>query len=100
MKVEISDAAYADLFEIGRFIAGDNPTRAETFVAEIHERCHSLGDAPKAFPLVPKWESQGIRRRVYGNYLIFYRIGAGAVQIIRILHGARDYEAILFPGEH
>jgi len=49
-----------------------------------------------AFPLLGRSDS-GIRRRVYGRYLIFYRIEEDTVQIVHILHGAMDYEAILFP---
>jgi len=38
-----------------------------------------------------------VRRRPHGNYLIFYRVGAEQVEILHVLHGARDYEPILFP---
>lgn len=48
-------------------------------------------------PLVPRYEHHGIRRRPQASYLIFYRIEDDRVVIIRILHGARDYEALLFP---
>jgi plasmid stabilization system protein ParE len=30
-------------------------------------------------------------------YLIFYRVSDEGVEILHVLHGARDYEAILFP---
>jgi plasmid stabilization system protein ParE len=36
---------------------------------------------------------------VFGAYLIFYRVEADRVSIIHILHGARDYEALLFPDQ-
>jgi len=49
------------------------------------------------FPLVPRFEHAGIRRRVHGNYLIFYRIGVETVDVIHVLHGAMDYEPLLFP---
>jgi plasmid stabilization system protein ParE len=29
--------------------------------------------------------------------LIFYRVGADAIEVAYILHGARDYEPLLFP---
>ena len=45
---------------------------------------------------MPRYESAGIRRRVYGNYLIFYRVNVSAVEVLHILHGARDYEQIIF----
>ena len=53
----------------------------------------------RAFPLLPGWEDQGVRRRAFGDYLIFYRISSRDVQVLRVLHGARDYERILFPDE-
>jgi toxin ParE1/3/4 len=40
---------------------------------------------------------RGIRRRPFGNYLIFYRVGANAIEVVHVLHGARDYERLLFP---
>jgi plasmid stabilization system protein ParE len=51
---------------------------------------------PYGFALVPRYERHGIRRRVHGNYLIFYRIDADRVTVIHVLHGARDYAAVLF----
>jgi plasmid stabilization system protein ParE len=34
---------------------------------------------------------------VHGNCLIFYRTSAEMVEIVHIMHGAMDYEDILFP---
>jgi toxin ParE1/3/4 len=60
-------------------------------------KCESLADAPRAYPLVPRYEHAGIRRRPHGDYLIFYRIGVATIDIVHILHGAQNYEPILFP---
>lgn len=98
MKVVITTAAKTDLIEIGNFIQADNPDRAMIFVDELLDRCLSLGDMPRAYPLVPRYERFGIRRRVYGDYLIFYRIEKDRIEVLHILHGARDYESLLFPG--
>ena len=54
---------------------------------------------PRAYPLLPNWEDRGVRRRVHGNYLIFYRIGPDAVEVLHVLHGAMDYERMLFHHE-
>ena len=43
--------------------------------------------------------SDGIRRKVYGNYLIFYWVVSDAVEILHVLHGARDYAQILFDND-
>ena len=97
MIVVITEAAEADLEQIGDWIAADNPARALTFVSELRERCQGLAAYPRAYPLVPRYEQIGIRRRAYRDYLIFYRIAGGRIEVLHVLHGARDYEAILFP---
>ena len=97
MIVVITEAAEADLEAIGDWIAADNPTRALTFLSELRERCESLGTFPRAYPLVPRYEQLGIRRRAYRDYLIFYQIADDRIEVLHVLHGARDYEGILFP---
>ena len=99
MRVILTEAAYADLLHIGQTIKQDSPIRAASFVAELYDRCQCLGMMPRAFPLLPDWEERGIRRRPHGDYLIFYRIADDVVEVLHVLHGARDYEAILFPDE-
>ena len=99
MKVFITASARADLDEIFDYIAVDNPSRALTFTDKLVDRCHELGDFPKAYPLVPRYEDHGFRRRVCGNYLIFYRLQPGRVEVLRVIHGARDYERFLFSEE-
>jgi plasmid stabilization system protein ParE len=96
MIVELSDTAESDLEQIADYIARDNPRRALSFVQELRGKCEALACNPLSFPLVPRYERHGIRRRVHGNYLIFYRIEAARAVILRILHGAMDYAAILF----
>ena len=76
MKVRLSDEARADLRRIGDFTARDSPQRAQEFVRELRRRAMQLGENPLAFPLVPRHEHSGIRRRVFRNYLIFYLVKA------------------------
>ena len=97
MIVRLSAAAGRDLEEIGDHIALDNPQRAATFVAEIARKCDGLGEMPRGYPLIERYRHLGVRKRVHGHYLIFYRIEPDAVTVLHILHGARDYEAILGP---
>ena|SRR5665811_1852272 len=99
MRVVITDEAKADLVDIGEYIRPHNPARAVTFVDELLDRCATLADMPLAFPLIPRYENHGIRRCVHRDYLIFYRVMEDLVEIIHILHGARNYEVLLFPDE-
>jgi plasmid stabilization system protein ParE len=96
MRVVITAAAKADLLAIRRIIEADNPSRALSFVEELLDRCLALADTPRAYPLVPRYERFGIRRCVHGGYLIFYRLQPEQIEVIHILQGARDIEAILF----
>jgi plasmid stabilization system protein ParE len=97
MRVIFTAAAEIDLETIGDYIAQSNPSCAVSFVREMREKCLGLREMPQAFPLVDDNLHAGIRRRVHGNYLIFYRIGGEAVEILRVLHGAMEYERMLFP---
>jgi toxin ParE1/3/4 len=97
MIVVITDAAENDFEAIADWIANDNPERALTFVRELRRRCERLADAPRGYALVPRYEHTGVRRRPYRDYLIFYRIGDGKIEVLHVLHGAREYEPILFP---
>jgi plasmid stabilization system protein ParE len=54
-----------------------------------------FGGCAARLSTVPRHEHLGIRRRPFGNYLIFYRVGA--IEVVHVLHGARDYERLLFP---
>jgi len=96
MKVVITAAAKADLLAIRRYIEADNPSRALSFVEELLDRCLALADTPRAYPLVPRYERYGIRRCVHGDYLIFYRLQPEQIEVIHVLQGARDIEALLF----
>lgn len=96
MKVVFSAQAQAGLRDIALFIARDNKARAISFVRKLRERAQALGDMPRAFPLVPRYEHYGIRRRTHGDYLIFYRVEDDRIAIVHILHGGRDYEPLLF----
>ena len=117
MIVHLSAEAERDLEAIGDHIAKDSPARALSFLRELRAKCFvhaaisepaddsvcleiavGLADMPERFPLMPRYEASGVRHRVHGNYLIFYRVEADRVVIPHVLHGARDYGEI-FSGE-
>jgi len=97
MIVVIAQEAEADLESIGDHIAQESPERAVTFLRDLREACEGLGAMSERFPLVARYEHAGVRRRVHGNYLIFYRVGIETVDVIHVLHGAMNYEPLLFP---
>ena len=97
MIVVVSAEAESDLEQIATYIVDRNPEAALHFVRKLREKCESLSDAPHGYKLVPRYEHLGIRRRPVGNHLIFYRVGTNLIEVVHVLHGARDYEPLLFP---
>jgi toxin ParE1/3/4 len=87
--VRVSPRAAADLEQIGEYIELDNPERAASFVAELENACHRIGDNPKAYPLRSDIRP-GVRLAVHRKYVIAFRILANEVRVERVLHGARD----------
>ena len=95
MKVAFTHAARADITAIGRYILEHNPARATTFLDELRLCCLEIGETPEAFAGLPLPQHKGMRRRVFGRYLIFYRIEPAAIVIVRVLHGARNLDRAL-----
>ncbi len=86
--------AVRDLEAIADYIAADNPTRAQSFVQELRERCRLLGDFPESARSFPEL-GKDARILPYRNYVIIYRNLRDQVLISRVIHGARDILAVL-----
>ena len=76
----------------------DDPHRAGTFVRGLMAAASRLSEAPESAPLLQRYRHLGIRKRLWRGYLILYRITNDTIVVIRVVHGARDYEMLLFPG--
>lgn len=88
-------AACCDLEEIVRYIGARDPNAATRLTDRLEAECWQLARHPALGQPRPDLVV-GIRFFPVGNYLIFYRESAEGIQIIRILHGARDYGAADF----
>lgn len=95
MKVSLTPEACADLVKIGRHIARDNPARALTFVAELEASVLRLSEMPRAFPLIPRYEQHGIRRRSYRGYGILYAVRSDRIVVYRFLVPGQDHDRAL-----
>jgi toxin ParE1/3/4 len=84
-----SPASRRDLREILDYIAQDSRTRARRFVDKLEQKCELLARSPhlgfECEDLLP-----GMRVWPVGRYLIFYRPAAAGIEIVRVVHGARD----------
>lgn len=90
----ISDQARLDLQEIVDYIARDNPSRAAAFLDELLHQIEIVGERPLSFPERSDWPIP-MRSAIYRRYLIVFRNSNDRVEIIRVLHSARDIPALL-----
>ncbi|HVP13352.1 MAG TPA: type II toxin-antitoxin system RelE/ParE family toxin [Phycisphaerae bacterium] len=97
-------AARQDLIESYAFIGMDNLDAAERFLAAAHNTVKRLLEAPEIgrLRLFSDSRLRGIRSwpvRGFESWLIFYRPLPDGIEILRVLHGARDVEATLEEAE-
>lgn len=87
--------ALTDLDEIWDYIARDNPAAADRMVDELNDRFVLLSKNSELGELQTLLADGTYRRFTYGNYVIYYRPIDDGIGVIRVLHGARDHEALL-----
>lgn len=93
------EKAEADVEEIVRYIAFDNPQAGEAFRAALQSACEMLADLPEAgsarsfgnpeLKSLRLWRIPGFKK-----YLIFYHNTDEGVEIVRVLHSARDIPSL------
>lgn len=95
MKVTLSSWARRDIEGIQNYIGKDSPARAISFVGELRETAKHIGEMPRAFPLVPRYEQYGIRRRSHKGYGILYSVEPDRIFVHRIIGPGQDHDAAL-----
>ena len=97
-KYQFTPLALADLFDIWSFIAQDNAAAADRVEEAAYRACDFLADSPLAGRIRKELTPLPVRFWVvqpYLNYLIVYDPEKKPLQIIRILHSARDLPSVL-----
>jgi toxin ParE1/3/4 len=89
--------AKADLAEIWDYIADDSEDRADAFIETISKKMTILAENPDIGRARGEL-GQNIRSFPMGRYIIFYLPIQGGIDVVRVLHAARDLETS-FSGE-
>jgi toxin ParE1/3/4 len=100
LRFTLLPRALADLREQRDYIAQDSVTAAERFLSAAEEAFERLAEMPGTGVVravrnprlgrIRQWPISGFER-----YLIFYRETAAGIEVVRVLHGARDIRRIL-----
>ena len=90
--IVLQPRAKADLSEIWEFIADDSDDQADAFI-DLIDQMFQLPAQQAGLGRRREELAEGLRSFPVGRYVIFYLAIPGGVQIVRMLHGARDIEA-------
>lgn len=90
--------AQKDVDAIAHYIAGDNPEAAERFFTVLDDLCKLLTQTPDigSARIFQNNLLLGLRilpLKKFEKYLVFYRLCGDEIEIIRVIHGARDYQS-------
>ena len=88
-KVKRLPRALSDGLDIWLHIAADNMTAADELADRLDEAIERLSEYPELGPARSRL-GQGIRIFPVESLVIFYRIEPDVLEIVRILHAARD----------
>jgi antitoxin ParD1/3/4/toxin ParE1/3/4 len=94
-KYQFTREALQDLDELWLYIAHDNPDAADRIVANILDACGRLGEMPGLGHTREDLTERPVRFWPVGRYLVIYRPDRTPIDIIAVLHGARDVPRVL-----
>ena len=88
--------AETDILEIWDYIADDSLAAADRWVDHLDEQFRVLATQPMMGrardELAPR-----VRSFPFGRYVVFYVPLDDGIDVVRVLHGARDIDAVLDP---
>jgi hypothetical protein len=67
------------------------------FAKRVIKIIKSIPGSPRLGRIVPEYNDDNLRERIYGNYRIIYRIKPETIEIAAICHGSRLLENVFEP---
>ena len=100
VPVIVTPKAGQDVLEIADYLADQSLVTAMRFLDQVEASFERLGQMPKLGTVCQVCHPKISGTRVwpvagFPNHLIFYCPGAEYLKIVRVLHGARDWEVLL-----
>lgn len=96
-EVSFSPLALEDVQAIAAHIREQSPRAAQRQIAQFKAAATELRRFPRRFAAVAEAKtSETVRCRPVGPYMLYYKVDAAdAVVILRVLHAARDRDALI-----
>lgn len=89
MRYLLTATAVADIEELHRYVAKDNPRAATRLLDRLLRSCRQLADHPNLGRRRTELGAE-VRSWPVGNYVLYYRQANERIEVLRVLHGARD----------
>tara|TARA_R110002167_G_scaffold99318_1_gene260492 strand:+ start:1114 stop:1404 length:291 start_codon:yes stop_codon:yes gene_type:complete len=89
LKLIRSSKAEADLIDIWLYIAADQPVNADRFLDKLNKTAETIAETPGLGVDRPDI-LDGIKSFPVDRYILYYRVKATELEIIRVLSSARD----------
>jgi len=89
MKLKWTETATRDLLSIRRYIAEDNPTAAQNWIARLRSRAGNTVHAPLAGRKVPEVSRDDVREGIEGNYRIVYQVHNDHISVLTVFEAHR-----------
>ncbi len=93
-KIKWSPRAASNLEEICNYIAKDSEYYASLFAKKVNNIVRSIPQFPKSGRIVPEYDNENLRERIYESYRIVYRLKGEIIEIVAICHGAKPLDSI------
>jgi toxin ParE1/3/4 len=94
MSVRRTQKTDDDIEEIVNYVSLDSPKAALSWLEGIEGKFEAIGMTPGLGVSRPEVRAE-LRSFSFGNYLILYRKVEGGAEIVRVMHGARDWQKLL-----
>jgi toxin ParE1/3/4 len=96
LRVTRRPLADTDILEIWDFIADDSVSAADRWVDHLGEQFRLLATQPMMGRARDEL-APGVRSFPFGRYVVFYVPLDGGIDVVRVLNGARDIDAVFSP---
>ncbi len=85
--------ARRDLRVVWRYVARDQVAHADALIDSLYDRFRSIAMNPEVGQARSDIK-KGLRILSVGKYVVGFRRVSGGISIVRVIHGARDWESM------
>ncbi len=92
-RFRLTGPANKDLKAIWNYIAADNQSAADGLIERFYQTFTLIAGQPGMGRLAENLKP-GLYRLPVGNYAALYRVTPRYIEIVRVIHGARDIDSL------